>query len=282
MPLPPILYHIFPLPLPYVPTLRLQNAIHALQLASRHASPSLHSDYLLLLQHAPVYTAGRRMAESTLEQDRERLTRLGADFVKVERGGQYTYHGPGQMVGYPLLDLSRTETGHAISVRDYVCILQRALKAVLRERHGIHPDAGDMSAETGVFVDKGKTKLASVGVQVRHRLTSHGVAMNVTREPVGWFERVVACGLVGVKAGSVEEKRREGLEGGLSVADESRAFAEALGREVGREVRPLVEAAQEESREEVGKVKALVEEMEEIARKANEERGSEGWKMRVD
>jgi lipoyl(octanoyl) transferase len=283
MPLPPILYHIFPSPLPYLSTLRLQNTIHSLQLANRHKSPPAHSDYLLLLQHTPVYTAGRRMTEDTLARDRERLTGLGADFVKVERGGQYTYHGPGQLVGYPLVDLSRTAgTNTPISVREYVCILQRALKSVLLTRHGIVPSPGALAHETGVFVDEGRTKLASVGVQVRHRLTSHGVAMNVTREPLAWFDEVVACGLEGVRAGCVEEKGKGELKikGGLSVDGEARAFAEAFGREMGRKVRPLVDVEFDRESDEIRSVKALVTSMEDVAEKVNEDRGPDGWKMR--
>ena len=194
---PPILYHYFQVPLPYVRTLALQEKIHQFQLIQRQ--DSTHSDILLLLQHRPVYTAGRRQTESSIQDDRARLTRIGADFVTTDRGGQLTFHGPGQLVGYPLLNLSLTSPG--MSVREYVCRLQRMLELHLREAHGIEVIP---SEHTGIFLNR-TTKIASIGVQVRHRLTTHGFAMNFTREPLQWFSQVVACGLNDVKAGCVED-----------------------------------------------------------------------------
>ena len=123
---------------------------------------------------------------------------MGADFVTTARGGQLTYHGPGQLVGYPLLDLSRTKP--AMGIRDYICRMQKSMENYLREVHGIDPIPSD---NTGVFLNS-VTKIASIGVQVRHRLTSHGFAMNVSNEPLSWFDQIVACGLDDVKAGSIE------------------------------------------------------------------------------
>ena len=123
---------------------------------------------------------------------------MGADFVTTARGGQLTYHGPGQLVGYPLLDLSRANP--AMGIRDYICRMQKSMENYLREVHGIYHIPSD---NTGVFLNSA-TKIASIGVQVRHRLTSHGFAMNVSNEPLSWFDQVVACGLHDVKAGSIE------------------------------------------------------------------------------
>jgi lipoate-protein ligase B len=194
--LPPILYHYFPAPFPYFHALALQEKLHKLQLLQRKTSS--HKDVLLLLQHRPVYTAGRRQTESSVQDERRRLTSIGADFVTTMRGGQITYHGPGQLVGYPLLDLSRTSP--TMSIREYICRLQKMMELHLRQTHGIDTVP---SEHTGVFIDP-TTKIGSIGVQVRHRLTSHGFALNITREPLSWFNQVVACGLDDVKAGSVE------------------------------------------------------------------------------
>ena len=113
----PIYYHYFRSPLPYGPTLALQEKIHAIQLANRRSSLP-YKDILLLLQHRPVYTPGRRQSEDSVYDERLKLMMLGADFVTATRGGLLTYHGPGQLVGYPLIDLSRfTPT---MGVRDYV------------------------------------------------------------------------------------------------------------------------------------------------------------------
>jgi len=178
--LPPIFYHYFQVPLPYVRALALQERL------------------LLLLQHRPVYTAGRRLTEQSLTDDRTRLTAIGADFCTTERGGELTYHGPGQIVGYPLLDLRRWTP--VMGTRDYVCRLQKMMEGHLLHVHGIKTVP---SEHTGVFLNQ-STKIGSIGVQVRHRLTSHGFAFNVTREPLDWFNRIVACGLADVKAGSIE------------------------------------------------------------------------------
>jgi len=177
MSLSPILYHYFQSPLPYARTLALQERIHQLQLAHRQSGS--HKDILLLLQHRPVYTAGRRQTEPSIRDERTRLTAQGADFLTTTRGGELTYHGPGQIVGYPLLDLSRYSP--TMGARDYVCRMQKTLELHLKEAHGITPAP---SGHTGVFLDR-TTKIASIGVQVRQRLTSHGFAMNITREPIG-------------------------------------------------------------------------------------------------
>ena len=126
----PILYHIFKRPLPYLPTLALQEFIHAFQLRLSHrldTSPAdvdkppnvaNYPDVLLLLEHRPVYTAGRRQNEDVLRDEKTRLEKYGADWVATQRGGETTYHGPGQIVGYPLFDLER------MGVRTLICFLK--------------------------------------------------------------------------------------------------------------------------------------------------------------
>ncbi len=228
--LPPIIYHYFSRPLPYLRTLQLQEAIHALQLQQhRKSSASHHHDIFLLLQHKPVYTGGRRQTESDSAPDRARLTALGADFVLVRRGGELTYHGPGQIVGYPLLDLGRTSP--AIGIRDYICRLQRMLSLHLREAHGLTPKT---SEHTGVFLSAHE-KVASIGVQVRHRLTTHGFAMNITREPRAWFDEIVACGLADVKAASIEDATGRRVDVGMEVP----GIVERFGRVMERQMVPL-------------------------------------------
>ena len=215
-----ILYHYFRHPLPYAQTLALQETIHNLQLLQRQTGT--HKDILLLLQHRPVYTAGRRLTEPSIHDERVRLTRLGADFVTSNRGGELTYHGPGQIVGYPLIDLSRYSP--SMGVRDYVCRMQKTLELHLKEAHGIKATS---SEHTGVFLDS-TTKIGSIGVQVRHRLTSHGFALNITPEPVAWFDQIVACGLEGVKAGFVGREAR--------VEDEIPGLVKRFGQLYGRDV----------------------------------------------
>ncbi|KAJ4476593.1 hypothetical protein J3R30DRAFT_3292249 [Lentinula aciculospora] len=222
--LPPVFYHFFRTPLPYARTLALQEQLHALQLSQRRLDA--HKDMLLLLEHRPVYTAGRRQNEDSVSDEKLRLTNIGADFINTSRGGELTYHGPGQIVGYPLLDLSRYSP--AMGIRDYICRMQKTLELHLHEGHGITPSA---SEHTGVFLNP-TTKVASIGVQVRHRLTTHGFSLNITTEPIAWFDQIVACGLADVKAGSIE-----GVEGRPnSLKDEVSALVERFGRLYEREM----------------------------------------------
>ncbi len=222
--LPPVLYHYFRTPLPYARTLALQEQLHAFQLNQRRLNN--HKDVLLLLEHRPVYTAGRRQGEDSVRDEKLRLTNIGADFVTTPRGGELTFHGPGQIVGYPLLDLSRYSP--AMGIRDYICRLQKTLELHLREHHGITPSD---SEHTGVFLNS-TTKIGSIGVQVRHRLTTHGFSLNVTAEPVAWFNQVVACGLAEVRAGSIE-----GVKGRpIGLADEIPGLVERFGKLYDREM----------------------------------------------
>lgn len=224
MPLPPVFYHYFRTPLPYTRTLLLQEKIHQLQLAARRSSS--HHDILLLLEHRPVYTSGRRQTEQELHAERARLTSIGAEFSIAARGGQLTYHGPGQLVGYPLLDLARTSP--PIGIRDYICIMQKMIQSYLLRTHEITHVPSD---NTGVFLDP-VTKIASIGVQVRHRLTTHGFAMNVTKEPLEWFAQVVACGLVDVKAGCITEAKGKNVR----VEDVVPGIVDAFGTSYGRDM----------------------------------------------
>ncbi|KAH9486685.1 Octanoyltransferase [Psilocybe cubensis] len=252
MSLPPILYHSFARPLPYHATWLLQQRIHSLQLALRPRAA--HPDILLLLEHRPTYTAGRRQTDPSIDLERRRLQSLGADFVPATRGGQLTYHGPGQIVGYPLIDLSRyTPT---IGARDYVCRIQKLLENHLQQSHAIPHSP---SEHTGVFLDP-TTKIASIGVQVRHRLTSHGFALNITREPLAWFDKIVACGLDDVKAGSIESK----LEQTLSLREEIPGLVNQFGKQFHRD---MVEMDLDEH----GEIGKAIREVEEEAERAG------GW-----
>jgi lipoate-protein ligase B len=123
-----------------------------------------------------------------------------ADFVEAMRGGQTTFHGPGQLVAYPIVDI-RT---HKLSPRCYVGMLEKSLIATCA-RHGIKA----MTTEnTGVWTSE-DDKIAAIGVHMRRNITSHGVGLNVNTD-LWWFDRIVACGLAGKRATSYQ---RQGVEG---------------------------------------------------------------------
>ncbi|EPQ61010.1 lipoyltransferase [Gloeophyllum trabeum ATCC 11539] len=226
--LPPIFYHYFHSPLPYKRAFALQEQIHALQLEQRRLSSS-YKDILLLLQHTPVYTFGRRQTQAEIDAEQARLRRLNVDdaeFILTQRGGQLTYHGPGQIVGYPLIDLGRWKP--PLGARDYVCKIQKTLERQLKEGHNI---SYIPSQHTGVFLDE-QTKIASIGVQVRHRLTTHGFAMNITKEPLAYLDKIVACGLVDVKPGCIEVAASKPVSVEGEIPGLVRRFGEMVGREM--------------------------------------------------
>lgn len=142
-------------------------------------------DLLLLLEHPPVITLGRNGDRQHLLSSAELLDEQGIEFVETDRGGDITYHGPGQLVGYPILNLS----GIRKDVVWYVRTLEEALIRAARD-FGIR--AGRREKLTGVWVDG--CKLASIGVRISRWITSHGFALNVSTD-LGSFQHIVPCGI---------------------------------------------------------------------------------------
>lgn len=136
-------------------------------------------DTLLLLGHAPVYTAGRRSVPEDV------LAQLDAPLVETDRGGQTTYHGPGQLVGYPIVSLADLGLGP----KRYVEAVETALVAALHE-YGVAAHRED--GLTGVWTDAGK--IAAIGVKVSRGITMHGFALNVATD-LRAYEPIVPCGI---------------------------------------------------------------------------------------
>ena len=151
------------------------------------------SNVLLLLEHPHVYTLGRRGQESDILVSRKTLARLGADLHHVDRGGEATYHGPGQLVGYPIVNLRRWGGGPI----DYVRTLEEALKATLAE-FGIEAEGADRP--TGVWAKD--AKIAAIGVKISRGVTIHGFALNVNPD-LSFFDHIVPCGLPGSRVASL-------------------------------------------------------------------------------
>ena len=154
----------------------------------------LPHDVLLLLEHPPVVTLGRTAHAGHVLEPR------GVDVFEIERGGDVTLHGPGQLVGYPILDL----TGHRQDLHWYLRTLEQALIAAL-DRLGIAAERNQ--GYTGVWT-RGR-KIASIGVHVKQWVTWHGFALNVTND-LTQFERIVPCGIPGVDMTSVEREMGAG------------------------------------------------------------------------
>jgi lipoyl(octanoyl) transferase len=167
---------------------------------------------MLLLEHPPVYTVGRRTAESDLP-----LPSVGIEVVRTPRGGQLTYHGPGQLVGYPIM---RVE-----SVPEFILTMERAIVAALADA-GL--EAGTKLGHRHVGVWVGDRKIASVGVHISQGVSAHGFAVNVEND-LAPFTRAVACGLPDVTMTSL---RAEGVVEGIACFRKRMGFrfCEAFGR----------------------------------------------------
>ena len=165
-------------------------------LAQARIDGRLEEDLLLLLEHPPVVTLGRTARETHV------LRPDGVDVVAVERGGDVTFHGPGQLVGYPIFDLRGPP--YRQDLHWYLRTLEQALIVALAEL-GI--SAGRKAGYTGVWT--GRRKIASIGVHVKQWVTWHGFALNVTTD-LAQFERIVPCGIPGVEMTSVERETGKG------------------------------------------------------------------------
>jgi len=142
-------------------------------------------DTLILLEHPHVYTLGRNAKKDNILLSTEQLAGRGVQVFEIDRGGDVTYHGPGQLVGYPILDLSQ----HRRDIAWYMRSLEDALIAVAGD-YGI--EAGRLADAPGVWV--GNDKLAAMGVHISRWVTSHGFAFNVNTD-LRYFDWIVPCGL---------------------------------------------------------------------------------------
>uniref|UniRef100_A0A8D8H7V8 Octanoyl-[acyl-carrier-protein]:protein N-octanoyltransferase LIPT2, mitochondrial n=2 Tax=Culex pipiens TaxID=7175 RepID=A0A8D8H7V8_CULPI len=142
---------------------------------------------LILTEHDPVYTVGIRTKAYGPEEER-RLKQLGADFFRTNRGGLITFHGPGQLVAYPVLNLKNFQP----SVRWYVCHVEKTVIELCR-RFGIRAET---TQDTGVWVGGGERKICAIGIHASRYVTTHGLALNCDTE-LDWFGHIVPCGIEG-------------------------------------------------------------------------------------
>ena len=154
----------------------------------------LDQDILFLLEHSPVFTLGRSGGKENLRVTESFLEKSGVPIVHVERGGNITYHGPGQLVGYPIINLKSSKLG----VLDYVTNLEEAMIRTVAD-WGIMAERNPLNR--GIWV--GNNKIGAIGVAVRQSITFHGFALNVnvSLEPFEWIH---PCGLEGICATSME------------------------------------------------------------------------------
>ena len=195
---------------PYGAALERQRSLAEDRIAGR-----LADDLLLLLEHPPVVTLGRGTRETSMPIAPELLRRRGIEVFEIERGGDATYHGPGQLVGYPIFDLQR----HRPDLHWFL----REIEAALTEALAGFGIAGERrEGYTGVWTAGGR-KIASIGIHVKQWVTWHGFALNVTTD-LSPFSLIVPCGIPDVVMTSVEKE----------------LGAAAAGRDLGHQVRAAV------------------------------------------
>uniref|UniRef100_A0A1Q3EXD3 Octanoyl-[acyl-carrier-protein]:protein N-octanoyltransferase LIPT2, mitochondrial n=1 Tax=Culex tarsalis TaxID=7177 RepID=A0A1Q3EXD3_CULTA len=171
--------------LSYQAGLDLQKAVSSTVANSRPDGPL--RNVLILTEHDPTYTVGIRTQAYGPEEE-HRLRQLGAEFFRTNRGGLITFHGPGQLVAYPVLNLKNFQP----SVRWYVCHVEKTVIDLCR-KYGIRAET---TADTGVWVGGGERKICAIGIHASRYVTTHGLALNCDTE-LDWFGHIVPCGIEG-------------------------------------------------------------------------------------
>ena len=184
---------------PYAESLILQD-----QLVRQRRAGEI-SATLVLLEHPHVITLGSSSDEAHVLVDEQERERMAIELFEVGRGGDVTYHGPGQVIGYPVLDLKPDR-------KDLHAYLRDLEKVLIKVAHEVGVKAERRPSDTGVWTESGK--LASIGVRVSSGwITSHGVALNVNSQ-LNYFDAIVPCGLEGESVTSLEQELGHGLEVG--------------------------------------------------------------------
>jgi lipoyl(octanoyl) transferase len=177
----------------------------AIKVRNRRENAGLSTpNHFLFVSHAHVYTLGKSGDLSNLLLNEEQLKKKGANFYKINRGGDITYHGPGQIVGYPILDLENFFT----DIHKYLRLLEETIILTLAD-YGL--EASRSQGETGVWLDVGTPfarKICALGVRASRWVTMHGFALNVNTD-LGYFDHIIPCGIRGKSVTSlrVELKR---------------------------------------------------------------------------
>jgi lipoyl(octanoyl) transferase len=181
-------------------------------------NPQPTSNYLAICQHPPVFTSGKSGKDNNVLFNAESLSEMGAEYFKINRGGDVTFHGPGQVVGYPLLDLENFFT----DIHLYLRRMEEAVIVLLAE-FGIA--AGRYPGYTGVWIDPDKPgrerKICAMGVRCSRWVTMHGWALNVHND-LSYFSHIVPCG--------ISDKQVTSMEKELGFAPETERVGEKLAQ----------------------------------------------------
>lgn len=158
-------------------------------------------EYLIMVEHKPVYTLGKHGHSENMLLSAEEMKRLGVECFRTGRGGDITFHGPGQLVAYPIISLQ----AHKLGVKDYVYLLEESVIQTLLA-YGIKGERID--GATGVWIEKDtpeERKICAIGVKCNRFVTMHGLALNVNTD-LSWFSRINPCGFIDKGVTSVEKE----------------------------------------------------------------------------
>ena len=204
--------------MPYLAALDYQRAV-----ARARISGAITEDVLLLVEHPPVITLGRSTKTGNLLASAELLGARGVELHEVERGGDVTFHGPGQLVGYVIIDLKRHK-------QDLHWFLRQVEAALIKALGTLGIPAGRSAGFTGVWVGDATRKIASIGVHARDWVTWHGFALNVNTD-LSYFDLMVPCGIDHVTMTSVSEELHEPADAAAVSAAVITAFGDVFALE---------------------------------------------------
>ena len=167
----------------YLDTLQIQESLRNQVLKNNS------NNFLIIVEHDHVYTLGKKANSSNV------LNRI-CEIIPTQRGGDVTYHGPGQLVAYPIINLKKRKIG----VKSYVAMIEKLISNILFD-YGLKPHVP--IKETGVWIDD--RKIASIGINVSRGVTMHGLAINVSTD-LSYFDNIISCGIEGVKMTSMDKE----------------------------------------------------------------------------
>ena len=167
----------------YLDTLQIQESLRNQVLKNNS------NNFLIIVEHDHVYTLGKNANSSNV------LNRI-CEIIPTQRGGDVTYHGPGQLVAYPIINLKKSKIG----VKSYVAMIEKLISNILFD-YGLKPHVP--IKETGVWIDD--RKIASIGIHVSRGVTMHGLAINVNTD-LSYFDNIISCGIEGVKMTSMDKE----------------------------------------------------------------------------
>ena len=178
--------------IPYREAWDYQEKLYSGLMARKISGEKIFPGYLLFCEHPPVFTLGKSGSKENLLINEQMLAQRGIEFYRIDRGGDITFHGPGQIVGYPILDLEQLQLG----IKSYIEKLEEAVILVLKE-YGIL--AGRLPGATGVWLEPQKPsvarKICAIGVKAGRHITMHGFAFNVNTD-LSYYQYINPCGFV--------------------------------------------------------------------------------------